>query len=142
MNGTGFSYQEVQKSLIQSLFTEQIMIPKISSFIKIDDFNDENCKAVYTALITLTDVTAEEKKQITIADIYNWSIENNQPINVEYLIQLNTPSNESPSLLAEVLKRLSVQYKAQLTISQTMEKLNFDSPNTLEILSEAENQLS
>ena len=142
MNGTGFSYQEVQKSLIQSLFTEQIMIPKISSFIKIDDFNDENCKAVYTALINLTDVTAEEKKQITIADIYNWSIENNQPINVEYLIQLNTPSNESPSLLAEVLKRLSVQYKAQLTISQTMEKLNFDSPNTLEILSEAENQLS
>ena len=41
MNGTGFSYQEVQKSLIQSLFTEQIMIPKISSFINVDDFNDE-----------------------------------------------------------------------------------------------------
>ena len=83
MNGTGFSYQEVQKSLIQSLFTEQIMIPKISSFINVDDFNDENCKAVYTALITLTDVTTENKKSITITDIYNWSIENNQPINVE-----------------------------------------------------------
>ena len=142
MNGTGFSYQEVQKSLIQSLFTEQIMIPKISSFINVDDFNDENCKAVYTALITLTDVTTENKKSITITDIYNWSIENNQPINVEYLIQLNTPSNESPSLLAEVLKRLSVQNKAQIAINQTIERLNFDSPNTLEILSEAESQLS
>ena len=140
MEEKGFSYQEAQKSLIQSLFNEQSLIPKISSYIKVDDFADENYRAIYTSLIALSNTESQEK--FSIWEVYNWTIKNNLSVNPDVISQLSIPTTESPSVLADIVKRLSIQYQARNLISETANKLNYDSPETLEIISEAETRLN
>lgn len=139
---TNFSYGNVQKLLIQALFNEQEVIPKISSFIGIDDFTDENYKTLYLALLSLNSEEIESKKKISISDLYEWSTLKNQIINPEIWPTLVFPTTESPFTLAEILKRLSVQNKARILLEETSSKLSYDSPQTLEIISEAESRLN
>lgn len=143
-NTTGFSYQEIQKVLVQALFTEQTAIPKVSAYVSSDDFIDENYKSIYIALISLSNVPDKDKRKATISiyDIYDWANKNDKAINNEALAQLSRPVLESPQSLAEILKRLSVQYKTKLALAETAKKLENDSPQTLENISELETRLN
>lgn len=140
MTETNFTYGNVQKYLVQALFHEQSIIPKVSSFVSIDDFIDENYKIIYSALLSLNNNSEEEK--IQLSEIYNWVIENNHVVNPEVWINLSKPTDESPSVLAEILKRLSAQNKAKIYLTESANMLSTDTSNTLEILSETSTNLN
>lgn len=134
-----FSYLQVQELLVQSLFQEQEIIPKISSFIDTNDFTDENYKIIYSALLSLQ----EQDRKIKLSEIYEWINNKGEVINnLEIWTKLSAPVFESPVTLAEILKRQSIQHKTKELLKETTDKLLLDSPQTLEIISETETKLN
>lgn len=131
-----FSYQEVQKKLVASLFSQQTSIPDVSSELTSDFFHDEKMKIIYQALIDLYGTTPE--KNITVADIYEYAKEKNVTLEENSLIDLNNMPFESPLTLTKILRRQSVQSSAREYLKELDEKLKNDSPDTLELMGQAE----
>lgn len=133
-------YLSNQRKLLQSLFSEQKMIPKVCSMITEDDISDDNYKIIFNALNSLYDTKSEEK--ITLGNIYEWALDQNLTINAEVLTEINNITTESPNTLAKIIKRQSGIRQTQLLLQSSLSSLSQDTSEAINIISQTESEIS
>lgn len=134
-----YNYNEVQLKLLQSLFSEQSLIPNISSQICAEDFSDDKLRAVFTAM---SELNSEGNNNIQVSDLYNYHIEKNLPFPQDLFTEMVAPVDDSAIGLSKILKRLSVQEKTKTELTRVTNLLNEDRSDMQEILGKTEDFLS
>ena len=130
-----YGYADLQLKLVQNLFHQQELIPRVSSIVSTEDFDDDKLKNIFHAL---SELNYQGQAEITVSDLYEFHVNSNQPFPDDLYSLLTSFNLDSTLSLARLLKKKSAQEKTRIHLQAVSAQLEGDVSNPQEIIGKAE----
>lgn len=131
-----------EQSVLGSLMLDSTKIVEIRGILEVEDFFDERNKAIYSAIIKLTEENIEPDVTTIFNEIYDKGIFKSKDASL-YLVEVYevTPTSKNAIFYANIVKKNSIYREVKSVLVENMKKMNEGSIDLDTVVSTVVNQI-
>lgn len=131
-----------EQSVLGALLMEPDKLVEVRSILEIEDFYDEKNRAIYKAILELTDNEIEADTTTIFNEIYDNGAFRQTDASL-YITEIysNTPTSRNIIHYANLVKKFSIYREVKDILVNNIQKLNEDSSDLDSVVSEVVNQI-